>query len=162
VFLFLAFHVGEGVFRTTALGLSRLTWLNFHRLPALIAAAGIGLHVALNWKAFVARLWHGFYRERTKRAASELMLYVAFGTVAMTGIVVWLFVKGSAPLAGPAPLGHLPHLRHQFVDVHNIAGLVTLALTAHHVGHRWHRMVRCLGELARSISTWTPVEDKEI
>ena len=189
VVLFFDFHVGKGAFRTSALGLSRLTWVNIHRLSALIVVAGIGFHVALNWKAFVARLRHSFSRERKSRVVweaaelcsartiagrfrnpprvsksmvSELILYVTFATVAMTGIVVWLFVLGSARLAGPVPLGQLRNIRHQLVDIHNIAGLVALALTAHHVGHRWHRMVRCLGELAHSISAWTPVEDKEI
>jgi len=160
--LFFDFHVGKGASRTSALGLTRLTWLNIHRLPALIVVAGIGFHIALNWKGFVARLRHSFSRERKNRAVSELILYVTFATVAMTGIVVWLFVLGSAPLEGPVPLGQPHPIRHQLVDIHNIVGLVALALTVHHVGHRWGQMVRCLGELAHSISTWTPVEDKEI
>lgn len=124
--------------------------------------AGIGFHVALNWGGFVARLRGSFSRDRRSQAISELILYLTFGTVAMTGTVVWLFVKGSAPLAGPVPLGQLRPIRHQLVDIHNIAGLLALVLTVHHVGHRWHRMERCLGELAHSISTRTPVEDKEI
>jgi hypothetical protein len=149
MFLFFDFHVGKGAFRTFALGLSRLTWLNIHRMPALIVVAGIGLHVALNWKGFVARLQHGLSRKRKKRAISELILYVTFGTVAMTGIVVWLLVKGSAPLAGPIALGQLHPIRHQLVDIHNIAGLLALALTVHHVGHRWGQMVRGLRSWAR-------------
>ena len=176
MFLFFDFHVGKGAFRTSAVGLTRLTWLNIHRLSALIVVAGIGFHVALNWKGFVARLRRSFSRERKSRVAweaaelcsartiagrfgnpprvsqsmvSELILYLTFGTVAMTGIVVWLFAKGSAPLAGPVSLGQLHPIRHQLVDIHNIAGLVALALTAHHVGHRWRAMVRGLRSWAR-------------
>jgi hypothetical protein len=160
--LFFEFHVGKGAFRTSAFGLTRLTWLDIHRLPALIVVAGIGFHLALNWGGFVGRLRGSFSRNRKSRAVSELVLYLTFGTGAMTGIVVWLLGKGSAPLAGPVPLGQLHPIRHQLVDIHNIVGLVALALVAHHVGHRWHRMARCLGEFAHSISTWTPVEDKEL
>jgi hypothetical protein len=146
VFLFFEFHVGAGAFRTAALGLTRLTWLNLHRLPALIVVAGIGFHVGLNWKGFVARLRHGLSRERKSRAVSELVLYATFGTVAVTGIVVWLFISGSAPIEGPVPL---KHITHQLVDIHNLVGLVALALAAHHVGHRWRAMVRGFRSWAR-------------
>ena len=142
--LFLDLHRDEGAFRTSALGLTRLTWLNLHRLPALIVVAAIGLHLALNWAAFVARLVHGFARKRKSRAIPELVLYVTFWTVALTGIIAWLFVSGSAPLAGPVPLGWLHHTRHHMVEVHHSVGLVALLLTAHHVGHRSQRMVRGL------------------
>lgn len=154
MFLFFDFHVGKGAFRTSAFGLSRLTWLNIHRLSALIVVAEIGFHVALNWKGFVARLSSSFSRNRKSRGISELILYVTFATVALTGIVVWLFVLGSAPLAGPVPLGQPHPIRHQLVDIHNIAGLLALALTVHHVGHRWGQMVRGLRSWARQ----SPVE----
>jgi hypothetical protein len=152
VFLFFDFHVGEGAFRTSALGLTRLTWLNFHRLPALMVVAGIGLHVALNWGGFVTRLRRGFSRGHKSRAITELVMYATCGTVAMTGIAVWLFISGSAPIEGPFWLGQPHHIRHQLVDVHNIAGLVALGLTTHHVGHRWRAMVRGLRSWAHQSS----------
>ena len=66
--LFLNLHRDEGAFRMSPLGLTRLAWLNLHRLPALIVVSGIGLHIALNWKAFIARLRHGFSRKSKSRA----------------------------------------------------------------------------------------------
>jgi hypothetical protein len=122
------------------LGLTRVTWLNLHRLPALVVAAGLGLHVALSWGPFVARL----RRARARRGLSEPLLYVAFWTVALTGTGLWLIVGGSTPLQGPVQLGPLEHGRHHVVDVHHIAGLVALPLTVHHVGHRWRLMTRAL------------------
>ena len=142
--LFFGFHVGEGAFRTSSLGLNRLTWLNLHRLPALMVALGIGLHVALNWRAFVGRCRRSLSRKGGSRDVLELVMYVAFWTVALAGMAVWLLIGGSAPLAGPVQLGRLPQVRHHVVDVHNIAGLVAFLLTVHHVCHRWRRMVRGL------------------
>jgi hypothetical protein len=110
-----------------------------------VVVSAIVLHLALNWRAFVARLRSGFSRKSKSRAIPELVLYVTFWTVALTGIVAGFFVDGSAPLAGPVPLGWLHHTRHHVIEVHHIIGLVALSLAAHHVGHRWHRMVRGLG-----------------
>jgi hypothetical protein len=160
--LFLNLHRDEGAFRMSTLGLTRLAWLNLHRLPALIVVSGIGLHIALNWKAFIARLRHGFSRKSKSRAVPELILYVTFWTVATTGIVAWFLVDGSAPLAGPVPLGWLHHTRHHVVEVHHIVGLVALLLAAHHVGHRWHRMVQGLGSWVQCMRAWSMVEDKEV
>lgn len=140
--LLFGFHVGNGVFRASAMGLSRLAWLNLHRLSALALTAALGLHLALNWKAFAARLRRGFSRKSGSKNGSELILYLTFGAAAITGLVVWLIVGGSAPLTGPVRFGPLPHTRHRFVDIHYIVGLVALVLTVHHVGHRWRRMVR--------------------
>jgi hypothetical protein len=139
--MLLGLHMGEGAFRPAALGLSRLTWLNVHRLPALIVVAGLGLHIALNWKAFAARLRRAVFRQRGSREFVEPILYVAFWTAAITGLVGWLLLDGSAPLGGPVALARLPHAKHHVVDVHHLTGLLALALAAHHVGHRWHRML---------------------
>jgi heme/copper-type cytochrome/quinol oxidase subunit 2 len=143
--LFLDLHRDMGALRTSALGLSRLAWLNLHRLPALLVVTAIVLHLAFNWAAFVARLRNSFARKSKSRGIPELALYVTFWTVALTGIVAWFFVSGSAPLAGPVPLGWLYHTRHHLIEVHHSVGFVALTLAVHHVGHRWHRMVRCLG-----------------
>jgi hypothetical protein len=143
--LFLDLHRDVGVFRTSTLGLTRLAWLNLHRLPALFVATAVCLHLALNWRAFVARLRNGFARKSKSRGTSELVLYITFWTVALTGIAAWFFVDGSAPLAGPVSLGWLHHTRHHLIEVHHTVGLVALLLAVHHVGHRWHRMVQELG-----------------
>ncbi len=142
--LFFGFHVGEGAFRASAASVERLTWLNYHRLPALIVASALILHVALLWRPFVAQLRHGLRRKRGWRISSEIVFYVTFWTAVTTGTGVWALVSGSAPLMGPVPLGPLPHIRHHAIDVHNIAGFFALLLAANHVGHRWRRMAQGL------------------
>ena len=47
-------HAGPGSFRASVLGLGRLTWLNLHRLPAILLLTFLVLHLALNWKPFTA------------------------------------------------------------------------------------------------------------
>ena len=160
--LFLNLHKDAGAFRASTLGLSRLAWLNLHRLPALLVVATIVLHLALNWAALLARLRNAFARTSKSRGVSELLLYLTFWTVALTGIVAWFFVGGSAPLVGSVPLGWLHHTRHHVVEVHHIVGLVALLLAAHHVGHRWHRMVQVLGSWVQCMRAWSMVEDKEV
>jgi len=142
--LFLNLHKDAGAFRASTLGLTRLAWLNLHRLPALLVVTTIVLHLALNWAALLARLRNAFARTSKSRGVSEPLLYLTFWTVALTGIVAWFCVAGSAPLAGPVQLGWLHHTRHQVIEVHHSVGLLALTLAVHHVGHRWHRMVRGL------------------
>lgn len=142
--LFFSFHVGEGAFRASAVGVPRLTWLNFHRLPALIVVSTLVLHVVLRWRLFVAQLRNVFRRKSGFRISAEVVLYVVFWTVVITGMGIWALVSGSAPLKGPVPLGRLPHIRHHVVDIHNIAGIFALLLAARHVHHRWRRMVQGL------------------
>ncbi len=150
--LFLRFHMGGGAFRTSALGLTRLAWLNLHRLPALLLVAVLGLHLILNGRAFRSRLRNGFARKSQARAVPELVLYGTFWTAALTGIVAWFFVSGSAPIEGPVPFGWLYPARHHVVEVHHIVALVALVLAVHHVGHRWHRM-------ARGLESWVHCDD---
>lgn len=142
--LFIDLHRDMGALRTSALGLSRLAWLNLHRIPALMVVSAVVLHLALNWAAFLARLRNGFSRKSKSRGIPELVLYGTFWTVALTGIAAWFFVAGSAPLAGPVPLAWLHHTRHHVIEIHHSVGFVVLSLAAHHVGHRAHRIVRDL------------------
>lgn len=155
--LFFGFHVGEGSLRSSGLGLARITWLDLHRLSALAAIALTALHVALDWKAFLARWRRLAGRGGGRRGLSEPLLHVTFAVVALAGLALWALVPGSAPLAGPVPLGPLPHGRHQIVDVHDVAGLVALALTVHHVAHRWSWIVRGLRSFG-VVSSSTPWE----
>ena len=141
--LFFCFHMGDGPTRASAAGVARITWLNLHRLSALPLVAAVVAHIALHWRVFVGRLRRSFSRLR-RRGGPELLLYLTFWTVAVIGLVVWLFVDGSTPIGGPVRLARLTGIRHRLVDVHNIVGLVALVLTVHHVGHRWRGMVRRL------------------
>jgi Domain of unknown function (DUF4405) len=146
--LLLRFHAGLGPYRLSALGLSRIAWLDLHRLSALVVAVGIVTHVALNGRAFVARLRGAFTRGHAAGGGMELLTYVATAVMLVTGLVAWGVLDGSAPLGGPIPPGRLHGARHAWVDVHDRVGLVDVALVVHHVGHRWRALGRALGRLA--------------
>jgi hypothetical protein len=141
--LLTTFHMGLGTFRADALGLSRLAWLNVHRLSAVVTMAAQAVHLALNGRALVGRVRSAFGPRQAHGTTAELLLYAAFATMAVTGFAAWL-AEGSAPLQGPIPLGFTPHPRHLLVDLHHASGLLALALTVHHLGHRWRQLVRGL------------------
>jgi hypothetical protein len=136
------FHMDDGMFRAESLGLSRRAWLDLHRLSTLASLAVLVFHLALNWKALVGRVRSAARRSRAEGTFIELALYLAFTTMAASGLAAWL-VEG-APLTGPLPLGPVSHARHLLVDVHNFSGLAALALSAHHAWHRWRQLVRGL------------------
>jgi hypothetical protein len=137
--LFVDFHIDDGVRATAALGVGRLTWLNVHRLCALVVLGGTVAHVALHWRAFLARL-RSFARAR--RSIAELLLYLAFPVTTLAGFVAWLVIAGSTPLDGPVTLGELPAGRHPWVDVHNLSGLVALVVTVIHLARRARPLAR--------------------
>jgi hypothetical protein len=148
--LLLGLHVGDGTARASALGLGRLAWLNLHRLPALTTLLALGLHIALDRRAFATRLRRIFRRDAAvPHGRADTVMCLAMLTVVLAGLAAWLLVGGSAPLLGPAPLGPLPEPRHRWIDVHHVAGVVSLPLVTHHVAHRWRWMVRTFQSLAR-------------
>jgi hypothetical protein len=89
-------------------------------------------------------IWDGDARTR-----AEGLLYPTFTIVASAGLAAWLFVGDSPPLLGPALLGRAAGPRHGLIDLHFVAGLVTLPLVAHHVAHHWRWMLRAFPSLAR-------------
>lgn len=137
--LLLRFHVGGGAFATEAMGLSRLWWLNLHRLPAVVVLATAAMHIALHWKPLFARTTKAM--KTCRHPGADRVMYWAFPVVAAAGFVAW-FMDGSSPMAGPAVLGYPSHARHAWIDVHNVAGVVALPVTLHHTLHRWNWMVR--------------------
>jgi hypothetical protein len=147
--LLLAFHVDHGTARSSALGLGRLAWLNLHRIPALVVAAGLMLHLAVDWKAFRTRLRNFVRRDRNPHAVAENLLCLTLATAVLAGLAAWLLLDGSALLLAPAPRGPASASRHGLIDIHNVAGLVALPLAVHHIAHRWRWLVRTIQSLAR-------------
>lgn len=137
--LLLGFHVGQGRFRAELLGLSRLTWLNLHRLPSVLVLLCLAAHLALHWRTLTARLQRMLTRTTRSRDRGELVLYLAFTLMAVTGLAAWM--SGSPPLIGPVALGAIPQPRHAVIDAHFLSGIISLLLAAHHVGHRYRALL---------------------
>ena len=139
--LFFAFHIGEGAFTASAFGISRLVWLNVHRLSAAVLFAAAAFHVALHGRALLSRV-SGALETLAAGAGPgiNIVFYLAFCITAVCGFAAWFFVPGTTPLDGPLLIGLIPPWRHPWLDVHNMAGLAALALSAHHLAHRWRRM----------------------
>lgn len=55
VVLLFCFHMGEGAFATSALGLDRLIWLNVHHVTSLVLLGLVVHHVAHRWRFMVRR-----------------------------------------------------------------------------------------------------------
>lgn len=142
--LLLGFHVGQGAWATSALGLSRLAWLDLHRFGALAAGVALVWHLVQRKKGLLARLRAAVHRRRWRRSATESVLYLVTTVVVATGLAAWFVVEGSAPVLGPVTPGPLEGGRHTLVDVHDITGILAAILTIHHTAHRWGRMVRVL------------------
>jgi hypothetical protein len=134
--LLLCLHVGRGATATSAFGVGRSVWMTVHRGSAALAIAGVALHVGLHWRAFCNRLARRIPRKMRRPIDAELLMYLAFGVSASTGLVAWLLLD-----AHPG-IGPMSRTRHAWIDVHHIASLVSLVFVVHHIGHRWHSMAR--------------------
>jgi hypothetical protein len=139
--LLFRFHMGDGAFAISALGQSKLFWLNLHRLSAAVVAAGAATHAGLHWRAFRSRLTNTGAKRTRRPINSELIMYTAFLIAALTGLVAWLVLEGSSPLFGPAVIDRASGVRHPWIDTHHISSLVALLFIVSHVGHRWRLMV---------------------
>jgi hypothetical protein len=138
--LLVAFHVGGHSYQPAALGWSRLAWQNLHRLSSVPVLASVTAHVAIHFRSIGARILRTLRGARVGQDRREILFYVTFSTVVLTGFVVWIVVGGSPPLLGPARLGPVTHQRHAWVDLHFLAGLVSLHPTFHHVRRRWNAL----------------------
>ena len=132
------FHVGAGALRLEWLGLSRLIWVNMHRIPAVLFLAVVIVHVVLHWRPIVLRLQR-LWPARTGRITRwDAVLYLGFSVVALTGLAAWTLVPGSPPLSGPAIPTVLLPLRHRCIDIHNLAGVALLVAAAVHIHRHWN------------------------
>lgn len=138
--LLVRFHMGDGAFATTGLGLGRLVWLNLHRFAATLLTVGVATHVALHWRAFSRTILNAIAGSTKKRIHSEPVMYGAFTVAALAGFVAWLILDGSSPVSGPAIIGRASGARHPWIDAHHLSSLVTVVLVVHHTSHRWRLM----------------------
>lgn len=129
--LFTCFHIGAGSRRIETLGFGRLAWINLHRLAALPLLAALAAHLWLHWRLL-------------RRRAVDLLLYGGFAVLSTASLVAWFAVSGSSPLGGPLQLTHANHMRHHWIDVHNLSALATLAPAWQHIRCHWSWFERTL------------------
>ena len=139
--LLFRFHMGPGAWATTALGVDRLVWLNMHRCAVVLIVPSLLVHIGLHWRPFRARIVNTLTRPQNVKLYPDLILYATFFCGAATGLISWWMLEGSTPVFGPAAVGRLVGMRHLVIDVHHLSSLVSLGFTAHHLRHRWRRMV---------------------
>lgn len=135
-------HVGRGAFAHSALGQSRLFWLNLHRFSAIVLSIGVVGHVALHWRSFCRIIVKVITGRKGKSTRSELLMYLVFTIAAVTAFVAWLVLDGSSRIRGPAFITPGHNRRHFWIDAHHVSSLVALAFVAHHIGHRWRLLIR--------------------
>ncbi len=127
------FHVGRGAFRGSAAGCSRLVWVNLHRLASVVVLAGVAAHVALHWRAMVARITRVFSSLPGRATGTDLVLYAGFTVTIAAAFAAWVGAPGAPPLFGPVRLGWIDPARHRLIDLHFIAALAVLPAAIVHV-----------------------------
>jgi hypothetical protein len=139
------FHMGFGCLRREALGLSRLTWQNLHRLGAILTFATLMTHALANGRVIYQRILRLLRGNFVRHDVHELAVYTSNTIVLVTGFVAWLVVEGSMSILGPAPFGFVTGPRHAWIDAHHLVALLALILTTRHVLRRWHALSVLLG-----------------
>lgn len=139
------FHMGEGALNGSALGISRLSWVNTHRLTAVALLTAIAIHAYLHWHAVTVRVSHAYKNLSGKATRADLILYFGFAIELLAGLTAWLVLPGSPTLLGPVRLAPLNHVRHICIDVHNISGLILLPAAVIHVRRHFGWLLRASG-----------------
>ncbi len=139
------FHMGEGALNNFALGASRMTWVNIHRLTALVLSCAVGVHAYLHRHALVVRISRVSGQLAGGASRADLILYFGFAVEMITGFAAWFVVSGSPPLMGPVNLSHLDPARHLCIDIHLLTGLILLPAVVIHVHHHFDWLLREIG-----------------
>lgn len=139
------FHVGAGSLRESALGQSRLVWVNLHRISALALVVAVAVHTQLHWLPIASQIGRVLGTRPGKVSRADLVLYVGFAVVSATGLTAWLVVPGSPPLFGPVTLSRLALQREIWIDLHHMSGLIVLPAVIIHVRRRFRSILRTIG-----------------
>jgi hypothetical protein len=132
--LLFEFHVGGGALRTDFFGLGKELWLDVHRVAALGFLAYFIVHVQRHWKYLkaVAKKWRVNLPKKTKSTTWEqVLLLLATFVVLWAGFYAWMAFPGATLANGEY---------HDWIDVHNKAGLLLLAGMVVHVKRRWRQI----------------------
>jgi hypothetical protein len=131
--LLIRFHAGEGIMRLSAFGVSRLGWVNLHRLSAIPVLVAVTVHTFLHWRAITTRVGRAWGNLPGKAGPADLILYFGFALTVLAGFAAWSILPGSPPLLEAIRPQHLQPVRHICIDIHNVSGLVLLPAVIIHV-----------------------------
>ena len=148
--LLIRFHVGEGIMRPSAFGVSRLAWVNLHRLSAIPVLAAVAVHTFLHWRAITTRVGRACSNLPGKAGPADLTLYFGFAITLLAGFAAWSILPGSPPLLEAIRPQHLQPVRHIGIDIHNVSGLVLLPAVIIHLRRHLGWLLRRHGIERRS------------
>ena len=132
--LFSQFHVGDGAYRKECLGLGKGFWLVIHQVSAIGFLIGFVVHILMHWKyiKMVAKRWRVNLSNRIKSTTREqILLLTAMLVVMWAGFYPWITMPGATLEV---------ETYHNWIDVHNIVGLIYLLGITVHIIRRWRRM----------------------
>lgn len=132
--LFTQFHVGDGAYRKEWLGHVKTFWLHIHQAAAITFSIGFAAHIQTHWKyiRMVVKRWRVDLSKRIKSTTREqILLLIATLVVMWAGFYPWITMPG-ATLA--------VETYHNWIDVHNVVGLILLLGIAIHIIRRWQRI----------------------
>ena len=155
--LLACFHMGEGSLRSSGFGLSRLVWVDIHRLSAAAWFVAVTVHGALHWRPLVVRLSRACKGLPGKASRADLALYLGFVASAVTASMAWFVVPGSPSLLGRVAVARLAPARHLWIDLHNRAGVILLPAVIVHVRNHLACMLR-----ARGLRTINPAIERAV
>ena len=148
--LLIRFHVGEGIMRSSAFGVSRLAWVNLHRLSAIPALAAVAVHTFQHWRPITTRVGRACGNLPGKAGPADLTLYFGFAISLLAGFAAWSILPGSPPLLEAIRPHHLQPVRHICIDIHNLSGLALLPAVIIHLRRHLGWLLRVHGTERRS------------
>jgi hypothetical protein len=129
--LFVKFHVGDGAHRREWLGLGKVFWLVIHQASAIGFLIGFAIHIQMHWKyiRMVVKRWHVNLPRRLKSTTrNQILLLIATLVVMGAGFYPWIVMPGATLEV---------ETYHNWIDVHNIVGIIFLIGVAMHTTRRW-------------------------
>ena len=153
--LWLVIPGGPGSGNTILFGLTRHTWLDIHQWVGLILLAGVATHLAFHWKWVVcvsARYFGSLARQARLNFSLNILLFVAFVLVSLSGLLVWLVLPGGGYRGGRNPFFNATWLgltRHDWNELHLWAGLAMIVIIAVHLALHWRWLICAARRYAR-------------
>lgn len=134
--MFFEFHVGDGGQHEIFIGIYKSVWVNIHRVMAIAFLTGFIIHLRLHWRCLtnIVRRWNIGLSNKIKTTFLQQLLLLTVSIVVLgTGFYAWTALSGR--------IYEESELRHCWIDVHNITGLMLLTGLTLHIKRRWRRFI---------------------